>query len=151
QHGWQRWQWRRAMSEDDLKAEIAALKERLAALEARGRPAAPMRADPAPLRDLTAGMSMPREALLEMATAVPTVVIRQIVTADRVKGELPPFGPGNANPPLPRSRHTTPAPLDVPGIALADRIVDAQDARDRADLIEREAKRLAQTKTDNAA
>ena len=135
------------MSEDDLKAEIAALKERLAALEARGRPAAPMRADPAPLRDLTAGMSMPREALLEMATAVPNVVIRQIVTADRVKGELAPLRSGNANPPLPRSRNLSPAPLEVPGIALADRLMDAQDARDRA----REAKRLAQTKTDNAA
>ena len=140
------------MAEDtELLAQIEALKARVEELERKGKPAAPMRADPAPLRDLTAGMSMPKEALLEMATAVPNVVIRQIVTADRVKAELAPLGTGNANPSLPRSRHTTPAPLDVPGIALADRIMDAQDQRDRADLIEREAKRLAQTKTDNAA
>jgi hypothetical protein len=114
------------------------------------KPSAPMKADPPPFRDLTAGMSMPKEALLEMATAVPNVVIRQIVTADRVRAELAPLARGNVGPPTPaqlnRTGYRSAAPLDVPGIVLADKIVDAQDQRDKADLIDREARRLAQTK-----
>jgi len=115
---------------DDLAAEIAALKARVAELEARGQPSAPMKGEPPPFRDLTAGMSMPKEAVLEMATAVPNVVIRQIVTADRVSGQLAPLSGGNATPQTPaqlnHSGWRSPAPLDVPGIALADKIVDAQ-------------------------
>ena len=66
----------------DIAAELAALKARVAELERKGKPSAPMKADPAPLRDLTEGMSMPPEALREMANAVPDAMVRQIVNGN---------------------------------------------------------------------
>jgi hypothetical protein len=144
------------MSEAELLAQIAELKDRIAKLEERGKPAAPMRADATPFRDLTANATMPPSALRIMADAVPDHIVRQITNGLRVKGELSPIaGAGRVDSRVPyenRSGWRAPAPLsNPPGVALADRIVDAQDARDRAELIEREAKRLEQTKTDNAA
>ena len=144
------------MTDDkDLRAELAALKARVVELEARGRPSAPIKSTPGPIRDLTAGMSMPREALQAMADAVPSAVIREIVKGDRVRAELAPLGRGYTTPPLPRSRNLNPAPLDVPGIALADKLMDHQDRLDRDELAQRLARqelarRAAKAKPDAA-
>jgi hypothetical protein len=138
--------------DEDLRAELAALKARVVELEAKGRPIPST--PPGPIRDLTANMSMPKEALQTMVDAVPSAVVREIVKGDRVRADLRPLG-GRVTPPLPRSRNLNPAPLDVPGIALADKLMDHQDRLDRDELAQRLAKqeiarRAAKAKPDAA-
>jgi len=56
-------------------------------------------------------------------------------------------GGGPANVPGSGTGWQTPTPLSPPpGVAQADRLMDAQDARDRAELIEREARLQAMEK-----
>jgi hypothetical protein len=124
------------MSERDL--EIEELKARIAKLEKLAQPSAPT--TPTPVRDLTEGMSMPKDALRAMADAVPTVVIREMANGDRVRADLAPLGKGYTTPPLPRSRNLSAAPLEVPGVALADKLMDAADRADRVELAQRLAK-----------
>jgi hypothetical protein len=124
----------------DLEAELATLKARVEELERRGQPSAPIKSSPAPLRDLTAGASMPLSALKAMTDAVPDHLVRQIANSDRVRAELRPLGRGYTTPPLPRSRDISAAPLDVPGVAIADRLVDEQDRADRVELAQRLAR-----------
>jgi len=140
----------------NLEAELAALKARVAELEARGRPAAPFKAEPAPQRDLTERASMPPSALREMATAVPSVVIREIANGDRVPAQLAPLARDYATPSVAQRGWRSPAALDVPGIALADRMMDVADRADRVELAQRLAKqelarRAAKGKPDAAA
>jgi hypothetical protein len=130
-------------SERDL--EIEALKERIAKLEDAAKPKAPFKPEPMPQRDLTERASMPPSALRAMAEAIPSVMVREIVSGGLADQTLKPLAT-NVRPSVGRSGWLNPAPLDVPGIALADKLVDAQDARDRAELIEKEA-RTRMTKT----
>jgi hypothetical protein len=99
--------------------------------------------------DPTANMSMPPSALRAMVEAVPDHLMRDIVRDHQGA----PTGPTTMNPAL-TSRGGSPAnvpgsgtgwareiPLSPPpGVAQADRLMDAQDQRDRAELIEREAR-----------
>jgi hypothetical protein len=92
--------------------------------------------------DYTQGMSMPRSAMQALVDAVPESVMHGI-RADAMKPNSVTGGP---NPqPQPQVRRSTgwrdEAPLGPPaGIEHCDRMMDTQDAKDRAELIERELK-----------
>lgn len=137
------------MTERDL--EIEALKERIAKLEEAAKPKAPFKPDPMPRRDLTERASMPPSALREMANAVPDAMVRQIVNGNRAPADLAPLTT-NVRPTIAQQNRAgwrNPAPLGPPaGVAQADRLMDVADARDRAELIEKEARRLAKTKAE---
>jgi hypothetical protein len=127
--------------------ELAELKKRVAELEKAAKPPAPF--DPGPIQrfDYTAGMSMPASALRDMVNAVPTDMIREIAMRD---GRAP-TGP-SAQGVVPSSQPMgsvrvgggNTVPLGPPpGVAQADRIVDAFDRRDRHELMMAEARRQA--------
>jgi hypothetical protein len=134
--------------------ELAALKARVAELEARTKPPPP--APPAPKGfqryDYTAGMSMPASALRAMVQATPDAMVRDIAMRD---GRAP-TGPSAqgvipASQPLSNVRvggsgtgWAREIPLsNPPGVAILDRIMDAQDAKDRHELMVQEARRQA--------
>ena len=100
---------------------------------------------------------MPPSALRAMVEAVPDRMLRDIVRDNRNA----PTGPTGA---IPRSQQVTGGggPANVPGsgtgwghstpigpppgVAQADRLMDAQDQKDRAELVEREARFKAMEK-----
>jgi hypothetical protein len=129
----------------EVEAELAALRERVAELERAAKP-------PLDIKRLTEGrkpppnpidrMSMPPSVVREMCRATPDNLVRAIA-ADRyattpvsqVQSEAPTGKPVNTT----GWRETPLTP--PPGIALADRLLDVQDAKDRAELIAGEARR----------
>jgi hypothetical protein len=133
---------------DELENELAALKARVAELE-RAKPPEPFKPDPdyvppSPFR-LLDRVSMPAGVMREMADAMPDAMVRDIFRDARTPQTLAPLS-ADVRPRLPQGPRE-PTPLsNPPGIAIADRLMDAQDQRDRAELIEREAKRLALAK-----
>jgi hypothetical protein len=136
------------MSElENLKAENAKLEDRIAKLEKAAEPPKPFVREPMPTIDYTAGMSMPREAIQAMIDAIPSSVMAGIV-ADALKPNPMTVSGGVTKP-------TTTEPPKVignkgwiderplsppPGIAIMDRMMDAQDKVDRAELALRLAK-----------
>jgi hypothetical protein len=107
------------------------------------------------LADPTAGMRMPPSALAAMVTAVPDHMMREIALRDaRAPTGRPgmiPSQPSDVRPPgnVPGSGTgwAREIPLSPPpGVKDADRLMDAQDAKDRAELVEREAKFMAMQK-----
>jgi hypothetical protein len=131
----------------DLKAELEALRAELAELKEKMKPKAPFVSDyvpPSPNRFLDRA-SMSPEATRIMVEAVGDGMVRDIVNGNRAPTQLaplasPPVGPRVAD--EDRSGWREPAPLsNPPGVAIADRLMDAQDARDRAELIAQEARR----------
>ena len=130
------------MSEiEDLKKELQALKDQI-----NPPPRPPSTYQP---RDLTEGMSMPKSAMLEMIKAVPESLMRELRADARRPNPVTEASSSTVRS-TPAAQHSQPQrkggwveprPLEPPpGVALADRLVDAQDARDRAELIERELK-----------
>jgi hypothetical protein len=137
--------------------ELAALKARVAELERANKPKEPFKPQPYEPIDWTARMSMPPSALRAMVEAVPDRMLRDIVRDNRNA----PTGPTGA---IPRSQQVTGGggPANVPGsgtgwghstpigpppgVAQADRLMDAQDQKDRAELVEREARFKAMEK-----
>jgi hypothetical protein len=135
--------------------KIAALEREMAELKAKVNPPEPKPFVPAPYQryDPTEGMRMPPSALRAMVDAVPDRMLRDIVRDNRGA----PTGPTTMNPSSQRG-----GPVNVPGsgtgwareiplgpppgVAQADRLMDAQDAKDRAALIEREAQFKAMEK-----
>ena len=131
--------------------ELAALKKKVEELEAKLSPPKPFVSPPYERYDPTAGMCMPPSALRAMVAAEPKGFMAGVVRDNRGA----PTGPTGA---IPRSQQVTGAhpgggvpgsgtgwghstPLGPPpGVAQADRLMDAQDGKDRAELIEREAK-----------
>jgi hypothetical protein len=133
---------------DDLAAKIAALEAKVEELERKAKPPAPFKSDyvpPSPNR-LIDRISMPPSAMADLVNCVGDGTIKEIVKSGGVA--------------VLQSTTTTPTPTRVaeqnrsgwrdaqplsnpPGVAIADRLVDAQDARDRAELIAAEARRLA--------
>jgi hypothetical protein len=114
----------------DLKRQIADLKDEVSRL--RGEPHKPVGEPWQPI-DYTAGMSMPLAAVLEMARAVPDSVMAGVMGDARRKSNLP------AVHPEPKVRGTgwvdEVAKGPPPGIAILDKVMDHQDARDRRERI----------------
>jgi hypothetical protein len=113
---------------DDLKAEVAALKRAI-----DPPPRSPSTHQPI---DYTANASMPASALKAMIDAVPESVMRGL-RADALKPN--PITGGAApqpEPPVQRgSGWAKPIPIESPpGIEHCDRMMDAQDEIDKAEL-----------------
>jgi hypothetical protein len=136
--------------------EFAALKARVEELERAAKPPAPSKPQPHQQYDPTAGMCMPPSALAAMVAAVPDRVLRDIVHDNRgprtptgtiPRSEQPSGGGGPANVSGSGTGWAHEIPLSPPpGVQQSDKLVDAQDARDRAELIERDAKLRAMEK-----
>jgi hypothetical protein len=130
------------MSDDtkNTNDEIAALKKELAEVKAALTPKPEFKPEPYQRYDPTANMSMPRSTLLEMAAAVPDHMLRDIVHDNRAPTGRPgviPEQPSNVRGNVPGSgtgwAHEIPLG-PPPGVAQADRLMDEQDRRDRAEL-----------------
>jgi hypothetical protein len=118
----------KAMSElENLKREVAQLKEQL-------NPAPPPPSTHGPI-DYTAGMSMPAAAIREMVNAVPDSLMREL-SADARKPNPVSVGPQPQAQAVRRgSGWQDQQPLEPPpGIAIMDRMMDAQDRIDQAEL-----------------
>jgi hypothetical protein len=130
--------------------ELAALKREVEELKAKLSPPKPEPFKPQPHQqyDPTAGMGMPPSALKAMVDAVPHNFMRDVVRDNR--------GPSTPTGMIPRAQSTggsgpanvagsgtgwsAATPLSPPpGVAQADRLMDAQDQRDRAELIRQDA------------
>lgn len=127
------------------ESELQKLKKRVEELEKAAQPPKPFVPEPWQPVDRTAGMSMPRSAMLEMMRAVPGSVMADL-RADARKPN--PVTGGPPAPPAPQGPRGTgwrdEAPLETPGgISTQKRIgelVDAQDRIDKAELAMRLAK-----------
>jgi hypothetical protein len=140
------------MADDD---RIAALQRELDALKRKIEPPQPFTPQPFQRYDPTAGMSMPRSALEAMF--MPDRMVQDIVREQRVSsvtqgpsadGTTGTVSAVHTSSGLPGSHRGTgwvePRPMGPPpGVAAADRLMDAQDARDRAELIVQEARTAA--------
>jgi hypothetical protein len=136
----------------DLRAAQAQMAARIAELEARAKPPPPPPPLPTQRFDPTERMTMPASTLREMANCVPDSMVKGIALRD----SRAPTGP-SAQGIIPSSQMVSSTrvgnntggwareiPLtNPPGVAHADRLMDAQDARDRHDLMVQEAQRLA--------
>jgi hypothetical protein len=132
---------------DELKAEIAQLRAEVE----RANPPAPPKFEAGPSGPTTSQIamsrvSMPVSVMREMANAIGDGTIKEIVKSGAL-GVLQTVG-GGPTPTRVSAQNTSgwrdPGPLGPPpGIAIADRLMDVQDARDRAQLIANEARRLA--------
>jgi hypothetical protein len=130
--------------------KIAALEARVAELEARANPPAPPKFEAGPSGPSTTDLamsrvSMSREAMAKMA--IPGV--RDIFRDARATQNLRPLA-SDARPRVAqenRSGWANEVPLSPPpGINHIDRLVEVQTARDTAELIAAEARRLALAK-----
>jgi hypothetical protein len=120
--------------------ELAALKARIEELERANKPPKPFTERPWQRHDPTANMTMPVSAMLEMARAVPTEMVRGIV-----RDNQGPQGPSSAGI-VPSSQQLTsvrpagggtgwqnPAPLsNPPGIRMVDALCIADDVKRRS-------------------
>jgi len=139
------------------KDELAALKARVAELEAKAKPpepAKPFVPEPHQRYDPTANMCMPRSAMEAMIAAEPRGFMAGVVHDNRAPTGRPGMIPsseqpsrGSANVPGSGTGWGAATPLGPPpGIQWVDAQLDAQDAKDRAELIERNAKLKAMEK-----
>jgi hypothetical protein len=133
----------------DAKEELAALQARVAELErAAPKPTTPFKSDDWVVPNPIDRVSMPLSAMREMAAAIPDHVVRDIALRDC----RAPTGPSSQGVvassqqlsnvrPAGGTGWQAPIPLSSPpGVAQADRLMDEQDQKDRAELVEREAK-----------
>jgi hypothetical protein len=118
---------------DELKAENAKLTDRIEKLENQLNPK-PLSASNRGPRDYTEGFSMPKSAMRAMVDALPGAVVRELAVDARKPNPVT----GGANP-QPSKQRATPnfipeRPLEPPpGINHVDRLMDQQDAIDRAE------------------
>ena len=124
-----------------MSSELEELKKRVAELEKAAKPPEPFVPEPWQRRDPTEGMSMPKSAMLEMINAIPESVM-QGIRADARKPNPVTTGssqikstPSALSQPQRKGGWIEPRPLEPPpGVAIADRLVDAQDEIDRGEL-----------------
>jgi hypothetical protein len=144
---------------DKLEAELAALKARNEEQEARieelerkaNPPAAPRFETQGPRGPTPTELAMSRaslspEVMAEFVKAIPTEMVRGIVKSGGV-GVLQSAG-GTPTPTRVSAQNTSgwrdPGPLGPPpGLAIADRLMDVQDAKDRAERIIQHARMKA--------
>jgi hypothetical protein len=125
------------------KAELEALKARIEELERRAKPPEPFKPDPhwRPPPNPIDRLSMPVSVIRDMANAVPDAVVRQIVSG-RAPQNLAPLA-ATATPVSAQNtsgwRESVPL-SNPPGVALADKLMDAADRADRVELAQRLAK-----------
>jgi hypothetical protein len=139
------------MTDDSKKSrdeEIAALRARVDELERAAKPPEPFKPEPFQRYDPTANMSMPRSTLLEMARAVPDHMLRDIVHDNQAPqgrpGVIPssPSSGGNVagdGTGWAREIHLGPSMHQ----RYVDAQIDAQDMRDRQELIKQKAEEAA--------
>jgi hypothetical protein len=113
------------------------LEARIAKLEKANEPAKTFVPQPHKPFDPTAGMSMSPSTMRDFAAAVPDNLVRDIVGDSRRDANSPARALTPAALPVERGDGwAKPLPLRLPeGVALADRIVSAQDKIDKAALI----------------
>jgi hypothetical protein len=138
------------------KEELAALKREVEELKAKLSPPKPFVPEPYQRYDPTAGMCMPPSALAAMVAAVPDHMLREIAMRDgraptgrpgMIPNSQQSAGGGAANVPGSSTGWAHEIPLSPPpGVKDADKLMDAQDAKDRAELVEREAKFMVMQK-----
>jgi hypothetical protein len=134
---------------ETLKTQIATLTEKVADLEAKAKPKpafVPGPVGPTTSELAMSRLSMPASALAEMLKATPDELMRDIAGDARRQSTLSSLG---GEPPVRQrgSGWSESIPLsNPPGVAIADKIMDVADARERAELIEKEARRLAAAK-----
>jgi hypothetical protein len=144
----------------NAKDELAALKARVAELERKEAetnkpPPAPFVPQPYEPIDWTARMSMPESAIRAMVAAEPRDFMRDVVRDNRAP-TTPATIPSSSQQPtsvrgsnVPGSgtgwAHETPLG-PPPGLRYVDAQLDAQDNKDRAELIERDTKLQAMEK-----
>jgi hypothetical protein len=134
---------------DKLETELEALRARVAELEARANPPAPPNfntlgpSGPTTTELAMSRASLSREAMEKMA--IPGV--RDIFRDARATQNLRPLADANARPRVAqenRSGWANEVPLGPPsGVAIADRLMDMQDAKDRAERIMQHARMKA--------
>jgi hypothetical protein len=113
-----------------LERELAKQKEELARL--RGEPHKSV-GEVWQKIDWTAGMGMPPSAVRAMVDAVPDRLVREIAGDAHNQSKLTPLEPAKPK----GTGWSEPSPLKPPsGIEHCDRMMDAQDAKDRAALID---------------
>jgi|SRR6516162_5289652 hypothetical protein len=118
---------------DDLAAELAALRERVAELEARTKPPAQPNFNAGPVGPTTTELALNRlsmspEVMAEFAAAIPADMAREMINERRA-----PTAPVNEARPTPtpvwtenKSGWRNAQPLtNPPGVAQADRLMDA--------------------------
>jgi hypothetical protein len=140
------------MSAKADEARIAALEAEMAELRAKVDPPEPPKFEPGPRGPTTtelamSKMSMPPQAMRVMIEAVGDDAMRGIVRDGRAGQVLAPLAAeGRSSPRLPQGMRE-PSALGPPGGQrtqdLIGKLLDVDDARQRAQLIEREAHRLA--------
>ena len=136
--------------------ELAALRKRIEELEARTKPPEPSKPfvpQPYQRYDPTEGMCMPPSALRAMVAAEPRGFMAGVVHDNRAPGTptgtIPRStgGGGQANVPGSGTGWAHETPIGPPpGLRYVDAQLDAQDAKDRAELVEREARIKAMEK-----
>jgi hypothetical protein len=142
--------------EAQTEARIAKLEAELAELKRANKPPAPLNFDAGPRGPTTSELAisrlgMSREVLADHVRAVGGVTVRQLVGDGGATATLKPLAGANARPSVAqenRSGWRNAAPLsNPPGIAQADRLMDAADAADRVELAQRLARqKLAEGK-----
>jgi hypothetical protein len=134
-------------SVEALRAENEALRKRMEKLESQvnPKPREPYVHQPV---DYTANMSMPRSAMKAMVDGVPESVMyairgdaRRPNPVQASSSTVTSTPAAQQSQPQRKGGWIEPRPLESPpGVELADRLMDHQDAKDRAELIERELK-----------
>jgi hypothetical protein len=143
------------------KDELAALKKKVEELEAK---VSPPKSDFVPMTDAEHQNWVHQMRERRMSAATPPEMVRDwaVIPEHIVRGIVndrhAPTGRPGMIPEQPNRGSTSPAPSTTPGyvdprplsnppgVNWADKLMDAQDARDRAELIEREAKLQAMEK-----
>jgi hypothetical protein len=136
--------------DDDINKELAKLKQQLAEQQAevealkaaQPKPKPEFKEQPYQRYDPTEGMSMPLSTLRDMVNAEPRGFMRDVAMRDNRAPNHPGTIPSKseARAPLPSSTPgwVDPSPLrPPPGVAQADKLMDEQDRRDRAELARR--------------
>ena len=134
--------------------EIAALRKEVEEIKAKLSPPKPFASEPYQRYDPTAGMCMPPSALAAMVNAEPKGFMAGVVRDNRgaptgPTGAIPRStgGGGPANVPGSGTGWAHETPIGPPpGLRYVDAQLDAQDAKDRQELIEKKAREQAMQK-----
>ena len=130
-------------------SELEDLKKRVAELEKATKPPEPFEPFVMPRYDPTEGMSMPKSAMQAMIDGVPESVMQGIRADARKPNPVTQASSSTVkstpsaqqSQPQRKGGWVEPRPLESPpGLKYVDAQIDAQDAKDRAELIERELK-----------